>query len=313
MKYISKFFNFLFLKIQAYDHLKRKEIRSISFFLSLFLTAIEFYKFNVVWNSKVFISSSCAMIFSIFIMLYPCLYFFRFKFKRFLSDHIFFSMSLLLYFTVLIPILGIFNDQFLAGSLDEIVIKILHIITVFVTMFLILLIVSRQFIMLIYKKKKIAGVDIITTFLTYIILGISFGSFYYIANLMAFSNMFDGVEKPSNFIFSNYLNYVYISLGSLTTVGTGPITAINPYIRLISVCETILGIFLTSFSLGFIFSVLGSSPSTTETPTSTTDGNSDNTSTNTNIFSDNIFIVFYHYVKNSLILLKTDLNNIENN
>lgn len=261
MKKIWGIINNYLIKVKNYQSLKNNQIRSLSFFLSLFLTALEFYKFNVIWSSKEFILSSIAMTFSIFIMVYPCLYFFRIKFKDFFTNHIFFSMSMLLYFTVLIPVLGEINDSFLAASLNEIIIKILHIITIFVSMILILLIVSRQFIMLIYKKRKIEGIDIFTTFLTYIILGVSFGSFYYIANLMAVENLFIGVVKPSLFNFETYLNHVYISLGNLTTLGTGTISPINPYIRIISVLESVLGIFLTSFSLGFIFSVLGSNQS----------------------------------------------------
>ena len=83
------------------------------------------------------------------------------------------------------------------------------------------------------------------------------GSFYYILNLMAQNNLFIGVDKPSTFNLENFLNHLYISLGSLTTVGSGSISPLNAYIRLLCVLETILGIFLTSFSLGFIFSALG--------------------------------------------------------
>ncbi|SJZ89240.1 hypothetical protein SAMN02745174_01853 [Cetobacterium ceti] len=308
MKNILKIFNFIknfiYSKIKNYNNLKKKEIRSISLFLSLFLTALEFYKFNIVWNSQEFILSTCAMVFSVFIMMYPCLYFFRFKFKRFLSNHIFFSMGLMIYFTILIPILGEINDKFLAVSLNEIIIKLLHIITIFVSMFLILLIISRQFIMLIYKKRKIAGVDILTTFLTYLILGISFGSFFYIANLMAKENLFVGVMKPTTFNFENYLNYIYISLGNLTTVGTGTISAINPYVRIISVCETILGIFLTSFSLGFIFSVLGGNQNSEAASISEEE--------NPSIFDENVMITFYKYVRENVTQIKADLNNLEN-
>lgn len=285
-------------------NLKKREIRSVSFFISLFLTALEFYRLNVVWDSKEFVLSTSIMVFSSFIMIYPCIYFFRLRFKKFLSNHIFFSMGLMVYFTFLIPILGEINDSLLSIFLNEILIKLLHIITIFVSMLLIMLIVSRQFIMLIYKKRKIAGVDIVTTFLTYLILGISFGSFYYVANLMASKNLFIGVLKPTTFNFSNYLNYIYISLGNLTTVGTGSISTINPYIRIINVLETILGIFLTSFSLGFIFSVLGSNQ-TSDVPDQVNEENP-------NIFEESVFITFYKYVKENIKQLKIDMDKIEN-
>lgn len=246
------------LKLKEFNNLSRQKIKTFSFFFSLFLAGIELYRFNVTWTSKEFVLSSLVMVLSIFITLYPFLYFFRPKFRVFLSDHIFFSMSLIIYFTLLIPILGIINDSLLSISLTGAIIKFLHIITIMVSMLLIMILISRQFIMVIYKKRKIKGMDILTTFLTYIILGLAFGSFYYILNLMSSDNLFVGVNKPHTFDFENFLNHIYISLGTLSTVGTGTIAPLNPYIRIISVLETILGIFLTSFSLGFIFSALGS-------------------------------------------------------
>ena len=156
--------------------------------------------------------------------------------------------------------------------------------------------------MLINKKRQIRGLDILTTFLTYITLGLAFGSFYYILNLIAQNNLFIGVNKPSTFNFENFLNHLYISLGSLTTVGSGSISPLNAYIRLLCVLETILGIFLTSFSLGFIFSALGStvpSPPTQEnTPAST----------EVSVKSPSVFSKFMDFLKE----LKSDLNEAEN-
>ncbi|WP_297406191.1 ion channel [uncultured Cetobacterium sp.] len=288
-----KLFSFL-LKIKKFNTLSKHKIRTFSFFCSLILAGIELYRFNVTWTSKEFVLSSFVMIISIFITLYPFLYFFRPKFRIFLSDHIFFSMSLIIYFTLLIPILGLVNDSLLSISLTGVIIKFLHIITIMVSMLLIMILISRQFIMVIYKKRKIQGMDILTTFLTYIILGLAFGSFYYILNLMSSDNLFIGVTKPHTFDFENFLNHIYISLGTLSTVGTGTIAPINPYIRLISVMETILGIFLTSFSLGFIFSVLGSN-------------------SQDDIPSSDIPLEFsvWESMKKAYILLKNDLKYVE--
>ncbi|WP_297597984.1 potassium channel family protein [uncultured Cetobacterium sp.] len=243
--------------IKSLSSLKKTQIRTFSILLSIFFAGWELYSSDIIRSSKEFIFSSVVLIFSIFVILYPFIYFFRFKFGKFLSEHVLFSISLILYFILLIPILGLINNLFLDVSLSGFTIKILHIISILVSMSLIVIIISKQFIMLIYKKRKIVGVDILTTFLTYITLGLAFGSLYYILNFMVKTNLFLGVEKPSNFNLGNFLNHIYISLGSLSTVGSGSISPLNPYIRIICVFETILGIFLTSFSLGFIFSVLG--------------------------------------------------------
>lgn len=288
--------------IRNLNDLKKQQIRTLSLILSILFTAWELYNSNTINSSRKFIISSFIMVISMFFIIYPFAYFFRPKLKNFLSTHIFFSIFLILYFIVLIPILGGIDYIFLNIFLDSFIIKFLHIISILVSMSLIVIIVSRQFIMLINKKRQIRGLDILTTFLTYITLGLAFGSFYYILNLIAQNNIFIGVNKPSTFNFENFLNHLYISLGSLTTVGSGSISPLNAYIRLLCVLETILGIFLTSFSLGFIFSALGStvpSPPTQE-----------NTPANTEVSvkSPSVFSKFMDFLKE----LKSDLNEAEN-
>lgn len=240
------------------DTLKKKQIRFLSLIISLILTTLELYLSNTINNSRELITSSFIMIVSMYFILYPFIFFFRPKFKTFLSDNIIFSILLIIYFILLIPVLGFIDYLFLNIFLGSFIIKLLHIISILVSMSLIMIIISKEFIMLINRKKQIKGLDILTTFLTYITLGLAFGSFYYILNLMTIDNLFLGIEKPTSFNLENFLNHLYISLGSLTTVGSGNISPINVYIRLLCVLETILGIFLTSFSLGFIFSALGS-------------------------------------------------------
>lgn len=243
--------------IKNINDFKKQQIRTFSLIISILFTAWELYTSNTINSSRAFIISSFIMTISMFFIIYPFIYFFRPKLKKFLSNHTIFSIFLILYFILLIPILGGIDYIFLNIFLDSFIIKFLHIISILVSMSLIIIIVSKQFIMLINKKRQIKGLDILTTFLTYITLGLAFGSFYYILNLMAETNLFIGINKPSVFNLENFVNHIYISLGSLTTVGSGSIYPLNAYIRLLCVLETVLGIFLTSFSLGFIFSALG--------------------------------------------------------
>ncbi|MDX8335092.1 potassium channel family protein [Candidatus Cetobacterium colombiensis] len=287
---------------------KRTKIRTFSLVLSIFFTGWELYNSNTINSSRQFIFSSIIMVVSMYFILYPFIYFFRPKFKKFLSDHAIFSIFLIVYFILLIPILGGIDYLFLNIFLGSFIIKFLHIISILVSMSLIIIIVSKQFIMLINKKRQIKGLDILTTFLTYITLGLAFGSFYYILNLMAQNNLFIGIEKPtSTFNFENFLNHLYISLGSLTTVGSGSISPLNAYIRLLCVLETMLGIFLTSFSLGFIFSALGAT-----LPASQTENNDaiDTPEVVTNIPSKK-FPFFWGTIK-FIKKINSDLNEIEN-
>lgn len=302
--------------LKNFNNLKKEQIRTFSLILSILFTAWELYTSNTINSSREFIFSSLIMIVSMFFIIYPFAYFFRPKFKKFLTTHIIFSIFLILYFILLIPILGGIDYIFLNIFLGSFIIKFLHIISILVSMSLIVIIVSKQFIMLINKKRQIKGLDILTTFLTYITLGLAFGSFYYILNLMAQNNLFTGVEKPSVFNLENFLNHLYISLGSLTTVGSGSISPLNAYIRLLCVLETTLGIFLTSFSLGFIFSALGStvpSPPTQESPTASTEPSGEAptdtpASTEVSVKKPSVFSKFMSFLKE----LKSDLNEAEN-
>lgn len=289
--------------VKGINDLKKEQIRTFSLILSILFTAWELYTSNTINSSRQFISSSLIMIISMFFIIYPFVYFFRPKFKKFLSNHAIFSIFLILYFILLIPILGGIDYIFLNVFLGSFIIKFLHIISILVSMSLIMIIVSKQFIMLINKKRQIKGLDILTTFLTYITLGLAFGSFYYILNLMSQKNLFMGVEKPSTFDLENFLNHLYISLGSLTTVGSGSISPLNAYIRLLCVLETILGIFLTSFSLGFIFSALGA---TLPSPSEDSD---------TDTSTDNIPTKKFHLLWGTVDFIKRikmDLNEVEN-
>ena len=122
---------------------------------------------------------------------------------------------------------------------------------------------------------------------------------------MSQNNLFIGVDKPSTFNLENFLNHLYISLGSLTTVGSGSISPLNAYIRLLCVLETILGIFLTSFSLGFIFSALGAT-----LPPTPQEENTNNVQIITDIPTKK-FPLFWGTV-NFLKKIKSDLDDIEN-
>lgn len=92
--------------IRNLNDLKKQQIRTLSLILSILFTAWELYNSNTINSSRKFIISSFIMVISMFFIIYPFAYFFRPKLKNFLSTHIFFSIFLILYFIVLIPILG---------------------------------------------------------------------------------------------------------------------------------------------------------------------------------------------------------------
>lgn len=84
--------------VKGINDLKKEQIRTFSLILSILFTAWELYTSNTINSSRQFISSSLIMIISMFFIIYPFVYFFRPKLKRFLRNHVIFSIFLILYF-----------------------------------------------------------------------------------------------------------------------------------------------------------------------------------------------------------------------
>lgn len=287
-----KFLSIVFSKFKKFDLLTKKQTRFSAIILSLLLLLWQIS--NSAFGLKDW-KIALILFFSFFIILDPFLYYFRYKILSLFSEHVFMALFLIIYFIILVPLLGELSKNFIPVSFDNFIIKFLHLLTILVSLMTILVIIIRQFLLIIFNKRKIHGIDILMTFATYLIIGFAFGNLYYLLNLQASQNLFSGVEKPATFIFSNYLNHIYISLGALSTVASGSITAANPYIRLLSVFETILGVFLTSFSLGFIFSIVGSNIATQNSELKNNDFN------------------FWNFLENKIQKFKNDLEKKEKN
>lgn len=247
MKHVLAFFN----------NMNNRQIRNMSLFFSIFFSI-----FTIGISLKEIETQRFFLIFlilfsSYFLIIYPLIFFMRIRFIKFLVQHSFITMFIILYFIFLIPLFGIFNNYLSFYKIEEFITKVLHILIMCLCILLISTCIFREFSLVVFKKRKVQMLDIVMTFSIYLSLGITFGGLYYLLNYQAVNNLFSGVVKPSTFNFSIFLDHIYISLGALSTVGSGSITATDTYIRLLSVAESILGIFITSFSLGFIFSAVG--------------------------------------------------------
>lgn len=261
----------LIYNLKKLDVLSKNQTRLIAFTLSFFLTIWQLSDYSFSLEDIGIYKIAVTLFISFYIILAPFLYYFRYKLLELFSEHVFMAFFLIIYFIALVPVMGEIHKNLIPSSIDNFIIKFLHLLTMIVSISTILVIITRQFLLIIFNKRKIQGIDILMTFSTYLVVGLAFGTFYYLLNLYAAENLFSGVDKPDIFIFKNYLNHIYISLGALSTVASGSITASNPYMRLLSVSETILGVFLTSFSLGFVFAIVGSNIAKTNTELSNSD------------------------------------------
>lgn len=226
----------------------------LSLIFSLILTFLE--------HSGEKFSSEIILFICFYLIIFPCLIYIKPKFFKFINRHVSLLVILIMYYTCLIPFFGEIHKLFFMGN-NFFILKMLHIFIILMSIFLILICIFKQIFLIIFNKRKITGMDIIRTFSIYFVLGFSFGSLYYLLNYEVSKNLFDGVLKPTSFNFKIYCTYMYISLGYLSTVGSGSITPLALSVRLLTVMETILGISITSFSLGFVFAVIGGNLSKT--------------------------------------------------
>lgn len=244
--------------IHYLDPICKKKIRILTLVIASLLSILELWHSRLDWFSKDALLSFITLTAIIFFTLLPIFDFLRPKYRCIFERHIFLNILLILYLAFLVPAAEEIGKYLLSQKIDKFFIYIIHMTSLILAVFIILKTIIFQFIDIIFNKRVIKKTDVLVTFATYLTVGFAYGSFYYLLNTYSKTNLFSGIEKIIPFHFENYLNYIYISLGALSTVASGSITAVNVWVRLISVFETILGVFLTSFSLGIIFSVVGS-------------------------------------------------------
>lgn len=295
MTFIWTYINSLSIKtMDKIDSLSKKNIRIITLLTAFFISTCKFFQIDTYLNGQELIISFFAMTLSIYLILRPFFYYFRPKFIVFFENHIVYSVYLLIYFFMLVPFLSFIDDIFLSNRIDSFIINLIYTIIIVMSILFILIIIVNQFLTTIFHRRKINELDIVVIFITYFATGFTYGSLFYISDKMSKTHLFEGIIATPNFQLENYLNYLYISLGALTSVGSGNIVPINVWIRLLYVQETILGFFLINFTLGYIFLIVGSKIA------------SQNSSDPSNISPT-------FYLKTYLKQLRSDLQSVEKN
>jgi hypothetical protein len=277
------------------DSFSKREIRLITFIFSLMICAVKFFELNIFISAKDLVISFVAMLVSIYLILRPVFYYFRPKFIPFFERHIVYSVYLLMYFFFLVPILSYVDYFFLNGKIDNFIINLIYSIIVVISIIFILIIIVDQFLTTIFHKRPISEIDLLIIFIAYFVAGISYGSLYYILDKMSMKPLFEGISPGIGFNVTNYINYIYTSLGALTSVGSGNIVPMNPWIRLLYVQETMLGFFLINFTMAYVFAIIGSKI------------------VSENNKKDNVEAKIINYVKTYRVKMKEDLQTVEKN
>jgi len=119
-----------------------------------------------------------------------------------------------------------------------------------------LFLIKYSFVDVILRKRKSNKEDIFIILLTYVTLAVSFG-YYYGIYAMANEGAFHGIDKieiDNAQDLIPYLEYVYFSFITLTSVGYGDIYPLHTAVKIVVIIESVLGPLLLSFSLGMILS-----------------------------------------------------------
>jgi len=252
-------FKWLKKVLKEYGALRARQVLALAFLLSLLLALVAEIKNP---NGE-YIGDIKGLLFNYFPMIFmnvaPVLFVFRIGFLRKVKQNPLYAIYIILYFLLFVPLfmgiqsrggriemdrksffyLGVSGLNFLAIIMGHVVL------------------VRYVFLDVIFKKRKPTGKDTIIVFMTYVSMGVTFGFFYALITTLsdkpAFSNM--SLEMAGELgVAKLYFRHIYYSFITLASVGFGDIYPETWIAQTITVVESVLGVFLLSFTLGIILS-----------------------------------------------------------
>ncbi len=242
--------------LKKYGALRSRQVLALALLLSLLLALLSEIKNP---NGE-YIGNIKGVVFNYFPMIFmniaPVLFVFRSGFLRKIRQNPLYAIYLILYFLLFVPLfmgvqtkIEIDRSSFFylaVTGLNFLAIIIGHIV-----------LIRYVFLDVIFKRRKPTGKDTIIVFMTYISMGVSFGFLYALITILspkpAFSNMSLEMAGELGGI-KLYFRHIYYSFITLTSVGFGDIYPESWIAQTVAVVESILGVFLLSFSLGIILS-----------------------------------------------------------
>ncbi|GLI57519.1 hypothetical protein PM10SUCC1_30330 [Propionigenium maris DSM 9537] len=245
--------------INSYGALRSRKVLALAFILSLLLALLA----EINNPNGEYIGDIEGVLFNYFPMIFmniaPVLFVFRIGFLRKIRQNPLYAIYMILYFLLFVPLfMGIQSKGgrveidrssfFYIGvtGLNLLAIAIGHIV-----------LIRYVFLDVIFKRRKPTGRDTIIVFMTYVSMGVSFGFVYALITTLspepAFSNMSLEMAEDLGGV-KLYFRHIYYSFITLTSVGFGDIYPESWVAQTVAVIESILGVFLLSFSLGIILS-----------------------------------------------------------
>lgn len=245
--------------INYYDNLSNRKVLYLSLILSVLLAV--FAEINnpngsYIGDIKGLLINYLPMV---FLNIAPILFIFRRVFLKKIRKNPQYAIALILYFLLFVPMfIGV---QSFAGTKEIDRKSVFYMLVTSLNMIAIVMghviLVRYVFLDIVFKRRKPTGKDTLIVFMTYVSMGVSFGFVYALITILsgdqAFTNMSLEMAKELGSL-KLYMRHIYYSFITLTSVGYGDISPLTWVAQLVTVLESILGVFLLSFSLGIILS-----------------------------------------------------------
>jgi len=244
---------------RKYGALRSRQVLALAFLLSLLLALLA----EINNPNGEYIGDIKGVLFNYFPMIFmniaPVLFVFRIGFLRKIRQNPIYAIYMILYFLLFVPLfMGIQSRggrvEIDRASFFYIVVTGLNLLAIAIGH---IVLIRYVFLDVIFKRRKPTGKDTIIVFMTYVSMGVSFGFVYALITTLspgpAFSNMSLEMAEDLGGV-KLYFRHIYYSFITLTSVGFGDIYPETWVAQTVAVIESILGVFLLSFSLGIILS-----------------------------------------------------------
>ncbi len=195
---------------------------------------------------------------TVYMNITPILLVFRRGIIKKIKEKPIYAIFLILYFLLFVPIfLGIhFNGTGNLASDEKGFFYMLIMLLNFLSLIIChVILIKYVFFDIVFKKRRSTGQDILIIPLSYISIGVSFGFVYAAITTMSYGPAFQGMDLSMVSEMGSlklYMRHIYFSFITITSVGYGDIFPITWPAQMVAILESVMGIFLLSFSLGMI-------------------------------------------------------------
>ena len=105
----------------------------------------------------------------------------------------------------------------------------------------------------IFRARRVTYDEVLGAISVYVLIGMAFASIYLLADKIEPGSFVINTGQPADRQLT-YSDYMYYSLGTITTSGSGNIVEIGPFVRSLSMIEAVIGVFYVAFIISKLVS-----------------------------------------------------------